>query len=234
MKRQKNQRAVGSVPVVDVPGVQHKVGELNITGAEAAALALEKGDFKPLANDFAIAYSLPVEFAVGVVERGVRCLKAHKALGLTYMDLCVHLRQGQVAPKPLTAMLLAMGFKKARASEVNRVVQATEAQWSLLEAKELGFKLAVQIARGAPVNEVVGVLEEELESHTRPELPGVSGPGARVRKSGSVRQARAAKAILYAEAGKKKHVLPQVWNIGNGYVLTLRVASGDEKNVKAE
>jgi len=72
--------------------------------------------------------------------------KTGEVAGL-YLTLCRYIRANRLAPKLVSHELTALGFKKSRVSEINRVAQASDKLFNDYEAKMLGFDRTLALAR---------------------------------------------------------------------------------------
>lgn len=163
------------------------------------------------------------------------------SLGGRYLALCDFIRANQVSPKDSTKWLLDLGFHKAKASEINRVAQAPDEVYSQLQARTLGWRGVLQLARGnvtemkqaASVGgdpamiETLTAIEAELEvvdkSQKEAEASGVvkSDEEKEADKAATLKEGmeRAAKQILVR--GLKLKSGNRKWR-GEGYILELR------------
>ena len=209
--------------------------------------AIKNLDFKPLAEDFAIEFKIDKTTAAEFVKRSDEVIKAHQKLGMGYLELCKLIREKQITPAQVTGMMSALGFAKTRISEVNRVSQCSPELWKAIDARSLGFKNALEIARGSVAVDAMEIPPSEQRE------AGVAGneadqDGANVTTEGTHATDRAtdykmvfqilAKRLQAAAAkcnegrGKVKSILNKegfLWNNGQGYVVTLRRETPEEK-----
>jgi len=191
------------------------------------------GEFVPLAADLAESEKLPKDVCEAAVKLGFDIMQGHAKLGQQYVDLVLVFRKNSVNPKQVSNILGALGFKRSRISEINRVVSAAPTVFKQLEAREIGFRDALETARGGAPLDVLQLTEGEAEDLEAGNLPGsaVNQSGVTKRKSLAVKIVRGLKPVAMA-CGKdaKKLKFPLVYNKwGNGIVITITF----EKPVKA-
>lgn len=103
--------------------------------------------------------------------------KAENALREKYFELCRSIRETSVEVvkgqavrtlnrKEVTLLLLSLGFKKQRVTEINRVVEVSDEIWKQYEAKTISFRATLQLARGSG------------EEGDTPPVEGDTGPDA--------------------------------------------------------
>lgn len=85
--------------------------------------------------------------AQGVQERGKAILTALGEVGTKYLDLCTYVREHKVAPRLVSIELGNLGFKRSRVSEIVRIANAADDVWDAFQARRLGFKDALELAR---------------------------------------------------------------------------------------
>jgi len=64
-----------------------------------------------------------------------------------YLALCLYIRQEKVSPKLVSHELRALGFKKSRVSEINRVSHSSDKLFTEYQAKMIGFDRCLELAR---------------------------------------------------------------------------------------
>jgi len=102
-------------------------------------------------------------------ELGREIIRATVLAGEKYLDLCKYIRQQNLDPKIVRHQLTELGFHKVRISEINKVSQAPDEIWNEFEAKTLGFKKVLELARG-PVIECIASVTQEPETSVRSQL----------------------------------------------------------------
>lgn len=78
---------------------------------------------------------------------GLAVIESCGVVGERYLALCKYVRTAGPAPKLVRKVLLDLGYKNSRVSEIMRVALATESLWSQYEAKALGFDRTLSMAR---------------------------------------------------------------------------------------
>jgi len=156
-----------------------------------------------------------------------------------YLDLCCFIRKEGISPRDATRWLIDLGFSRPRASEINRVSQLPDEQFSLLEARQIGWRGALQISRGeaaaiskdtscppeikALALDIAAVLvKEEEEAAAKQSTGHVSSAAykdAELLVAHLAAINRSAVSILARAA--KIHSRNRVWNTGSGFSLTL-------------
>jgi len=166
-------------------------------------------------------------------ELAVEIVNATMEVGKKYLNLCSYIRREKVTPKETTQWLLDLGFAKTRASEINRVAQASDEVFSKLEARALGWKGALDLARGKDElkqaliddKESLGVVIEvesqaiaDEESSSEDKKPSA----AALLKEYRAALDRHAIAMLKLVASRKgKGVRAEKWDLGSGWKLVL-------------
>jgi hypothetical protein len=216
----KGKRQAGDKALEQVPGTPEHM-------KVAVPQAVVAGNFVPLAKDYAITCKVPLEVATGFIERADVIIKGHKALGGAYLNLCKFARDSALNAQQVREMLLGLDFKPERISEIIKVVTCAPQLWKEVEARSIGFREALQLARGTVTGEAMGLSKDEVDAidgETAEDQGASNQHGVRKKaKSLSVRLTEMAKAMLKAaERGNLTLKEPRVWDkLGNGYVLTL-------------
>lgn len=96
-----------------------------------------------------VEYQTPEERAQAekVFGLGQAIVSTVGELGQKYLDLCSYIRSHKVAPKLVSIELSRLGFKRSRVSEINRVAQAADDVWDQFQARHIGFKDTLELAR---------------------------------------------------------------------------------------
>jgi len=84
-----------------------------------------------------------------VVELGTEVVHKMVEVGEKYYQLCLYCRTEKLAPKLVSEGLRKVGFRKQRIAEINRVWQCSDELWNQFEARTIGFRETLEIARGA-------------------------------------------------------------------------------------
>jgi len=83
--------------------------------------------------------------AIQLLGRAI--VEAHGVVAEKYLSLCLYVRKHSVSGKLLTFELSKLGIIKQRITEVRRVCDLPDKEWSDFAARSIGFKKAVEIAR---------------------------------------------------------------------------------------
>jgi len=92
---------------------------------------------------------LEMEHSKKLRSLGEEIIRVTAEAGTKYYDLCIYIRKNGVTPKLVTFELGELGFEKTRISEINRVSQAADDVWNEFEARTIGFRKVLALARGA-------------------------------------------------------------------------------------
>lgn len=188
-----------------------------------------KSSEQSAAEDKNVAVGHEIKFKSLAVE----IITATMEVGKKYLNLCTYIRTEKIAPKQATTWLLDLGFAKSRASEINRVAQASDEVFSQLQARALGWKGALELARGGEElkqaliadREAIDVVSEVMTEAIRDEesAAGAKKPTkAELLKEYRAALDRHATAILKLVAGRKgKGVRAEKWDLGSGWKLCL-------------
>jgi len=108
-----------------------------------------------------VEYQTPTEVlqAAGVAERGKAIIASVGEVGRKYLDLCQYIRDHSIAPKLVSNELGKLGFKRSRIAELNKVAGASDELWDAFQARRIGFKDTLELARKAA--EGVGMVATE-------------------------------------------------------------------------
>lgn len=234
-----------------VEGVAERLAELEQQNAAAvvispgspesmrlsAAQAISNADFMPLAKDYSLAHKLPLQTALGFVQRAHEVFTGHVELGKKYITLCSWIREHKIGPAQVSAMLAGLGFHKVRISEVNKIATVSDELWSKFSARELGMKKVLQIARGSTALDALDLDEEEKKDaglasaderrDTKPK---------RIQETHVVRVAKLVKS-LQALCGKEpgKYKTAKVFDKhGSGIVVTVQFSAAVKEELPAE
>jgi len=125
---------------------------------------------------------------IGKLAREI--VASHIETGTLYYNLCATIRASKVPPKVVRRVMGQHGFTKVRISEVLRVAHVPQAMWSAFEAKTIGFRKALVLARCEGKSEIdtekrcvmLGPVEgEEAGGGEPPRLPSLALTNARMR-----------------------------------------------------
>jgi hypothetical protein len=101
-----------------------------------------------ISSDFKLEVTTPLTTdEIRMVELAENCVKQHLNLGLSYIDLCRHIRTAQIPPVRTRELLNQMQFVQPRISEIIKVANAPEDTWLKIDAARLGFKAAIEMSR---------------------------------------------------------------------------------------
>lgn len=68
-------------------------------------------------------------------------------LGDKYLSLCKYIREQELHPKQVSKELGELGFHRSTVSQIMRVAFALDESWADFEARRIGFKRALNLAR---------------------------------------------------------------------------------------
>jgi len=139
-------------------------------------------------------------------------------LAESYLHLCRHIRSHAIPPKTVSAELKTLGFPKSRISEINRVSQCADALWKEYDARQIGWRGALEVSRERIIDlaEVPG--EDTAEEDTAEQSESTEKTEEDKEAARLAGRNRAAKAII--NSALKDDIRSQKWKL-NGYVLQL-------------
>jgi len=158
-----------------------------------------------------------------------------------YVTLVQHIREHQLKGEEVRPGLLEAGFNKVRVSEILRIANAPGEVFDRYAAREIGLKSALQLTRGSADGTAPNVIREiaqasgETAEQVEEELIGdgaaLAGAKPVLDDADKVAQTKnamilAGKRVLLLAAklvklGENARSVSQVWNMGDGYTLTL-------------
>ena len=137
-----------------------------------------------------------------VYRLGMDIAKSTLQLGGLWFSLCLYIREESVPPKVVSKQLAAVGFKRSRISEVNRVANSPDAVWSEYAARAIGFRAALELVRDGKPTAIAeeclgdGELQDaiEIEAETGQDSGG-GGEGKGEGSSPKDKEAKDAEAL---------------------------------------
>lgn len=130
-----------------------------------------------------------------------------------YLTLVMFIRNNKVAPKLVSVQLAKLGFKRSRVAELNRIAQASDKVFKQYEAKLIGFRGALDLARAEKgkqpaLTEAGSLLLEEgkfedTEQRAMLKTGEPAGDHKKQQKTLAVRMNDAANFILMNAKGEK-------------------------------
>jgi len=172
------------------------------------------------AVDAVVQTKLEVAHSEMIKAKGRDIITKTGELAGKYLELCLYIRQHKVAPKLVSFELSALGFKRSRVSEINRVAAASEKLFSEYQAKLIGFDKCLELSRVEKAGEAAtltpaGKLLAETSVVTKDEVEaGVPLPegGTSKERTGAEKMLAAAK-VIGANATR-----PKEWTVGRWIV----------------
>jgi len=146
-------------------------------------------------------------------------------IGGLYLKLIIGIRTNKIAPKLVSFELGALGFRRSRVSEINRVANASDKLFSEFEARVIGFDKALELARaekGKPASPTPaatlllgsGDVDSEDVERAEKEAEAPSTPSKKVPMALKI---KAAAKLILANAKTER----TWWNEGEGFKLML-------------
>ncbi|HMJ90271.1 MAG TPA: hypothetical protein VK530_10665 [Candidatus Acidoferrum sp.] len=87
------------------------------------------------------------ESVAQLTELGKTFVRAAVAVADVYLRICDHIRWYELDPDEVSKALAEAGFPPSRVSEIKRVAYAPDHIWKELQAREIGFRVALQKSR---------------------------------------------------------------------------------------
>jgi len=145
------------------------------------------------------------------------------AVADSYVKLCRYIREKQMQPQTIRAVLFSCGFAKTRVSEVLKVASATKDKWDQIEAKSLGFRKALELTRDSVklLKDIGGTVDPKIveEQEEYDAQPGAKSAEAKPTLKDNDKAEKAAMQILtLAEQHRWKS---KKWSVGGQFTLNL-------------
>jgi hypothetical protein len=163
--------------------------------------------------------------ADGLVKHGRNIIEKTIEAGRAYLDMCIYIRENKAAPRLVSHVLSELGFHKTRISEINRVAQLPDAEWNQFAARTIGFRGALQLARGNPVHETLAAdaegrhAQEDLDKVIDVESESVE---SNLQSTSEQKEKRAKSAAVgLASVAEFLNWKKRTFNVANGYTVVV-------------
>lgn len=197
------------------------------------------------AMQVALAKEVQEKQAKEIADIGKDIIQSTLQVAEKYLKLAQKIRTEQIPDGIVRETLLKLGFAKTRVSEVLRVAKAAPEVWNELEARKVGFRGALDMARGKDGEQKEAVLELAAATGQTPDdveaklgvAPEQAAPeGTAATKEETVKDKIAARmnsismhGKVVLQAAEVVHALGgdvakmcEPWNLGGHYELVIR------------